>query len=265
MPTRELITEPRFEARAFFLCERLDLRALESTDRIAGSPLTLRVSGGGAAVLFRYGAVVLFDVAPLEESNFLAGLQPFMSQPHESPETESAVVRIEAGAPERAEGNTVVIQDAAVERLQLVAHIMGKSVALARYESTIAGAFDLVEPVAANLERKGRWGRQGKHLLRLVGRALFSEQKMIARVEMRDKPEILWERPDLERLYARLADEYEIAERAQILERKLGLLTRSANTVLDLQQNSRALRVEWYIVILIVIEILLSLYDIFLR
>ncbi len=36
-------------------------------------------------------------------------------------------------------------------------------------------------------------------------------------------------------------------------------------TILELLQSRRTLRVEWYIVILIVVEILLTLYDMFLR
>ena len=36
-------------------------------------------------------------------------------------------------------------------------------------------------------------------------------------------------------------------------------------TLLDLLQNRRSLRVEWYIVILIVVEIVLTLYELFVR
>ena len=40
---------------------------------------------------------------------------------------------------------------------------------------------------------------------------------------------------------------------------------RSLETALELLQTRRSLRVEWYIVILIVVEILLTLYDMFVR
>ena len=36
---------------------------------------------------------------------------------------------------------------------------------------------------------------------------------LIGRVEIEDKPDILWDQPELERLYARLEDEYELHER----------------------------------------------------
>ncbi|WP_242058215.1 MULTISPECIES: hypothetical protein [Nostoc] len=42
----------------------------------------------------------------------------------------------------------------------------------------------------------------------------------------------------------------------------LELISQTAQTVLEFMQHSSSQRVEWYVVILIVVEILLSLYDI---
>jgi uncharacterized Rmd1/YagE family protein len=74
---------------------------------------------------------------------------------------------------------------------------------------------------------------------------------------------LLWDRPDLERLFVRLEQEYEIRERREVLECKLNLISTTAQTLLELVQAQRTLRVEWYIVILIVVEIGLTLYELF--
>ena len=58
--------------------------------------------------------------------------------------------------------------------------------------------------------------------------------------------------------------EFELRERAAIMDRKIDLIARTASTVLDLLQKRRSIRVEWYIVILIVLEITLSVYGLFL-
>ena len=55
--------------------------------------------------------------------------------------------------------------------------------------------------------------------------------------------------------------EAEIRERGLAMERKLGLISRTAQTLLDLLQARRSLRVEWYIVALFVVEILFNLYQ----
>ena len=141
--------------------------------------------------------------------------------------------------------------------------MLSKSIVLAKYESKVARDFDRIEPLAFNLERNARSGRNTRELLSHIGGALLSEHKMVGRVQMDDKPDLIWERPGMERLYLRLEDEFEISERYAALERKLELISRTAETVLELLQNRRSLRVEWYIVILIVLEIMLTIYQMF--
>jgi len=86
---------------------------------------------------------------------------------------------------------------------------------------------------------------------------------MVGRVEIAEKPDVLWDHPELERLYARLEDEYELVERSRAMERKLALINETVGTLIDLVQNQRSVRLEWYIIGLIGIEILLSLYQLF--
>ena len=92
--------------------------------------------------------------------------------------------------------------------------------------------------------------------------ALLSEHNLVGRVEVIDKPEIIWEHPNLERLYLRLEDEFEIRERHLALERKLDLVSHTAQTVLEVLQSRRSLRLEWYVVLLILVEICLSVVQI---
>ena len=86
---------------------------------------------------------------------------------------------------------------------------------------------------------------------------------MVGRAEIGEKPELLWEHPRLERLHALLEDEFEIRERLAALDRKLELAARTERTLVELIRNRHALRVEWYIVALIIFEILLTLYGMF--
>ena len=55
---------------------------------------------------------------------------------------------------------------------------------------------------------------QAQSMLRLIGQALLAQHRVSGRVAVEEKPDVLWDRPDLERLYARLEDEYELKERA---------------------------------------------------
>src|SRR5262249_58001722 len=87
-----------------------------------------------------------------------------------------------------------------------------------------------------------------------------TQHRMVGRVEVEEKPDVLWDHPELERLYARLEDEYELVERSRAMERKLALISETAGTLIELVQNQRSVRLEWYILGPIRLERLLSLY-----
>ena len=76
---------------------------------------------------------------------------------------------------------------------------------------------------------------------------------------------MLWDNPQLERLYARLDDEYELKERAVALTRKLGVIEATTRALTDLIDTDRSIRLEATIVALIVFEILITFYEIFVR
>lgn len=255
----------RIGARALFLGQRLDLRAFEQAKRLATAPLLVSAGGSGAAVLFRYGVVVFFGMDAIEEVAFLEDLNRLVVEPFPQPEYEVITIVADPGRVERVEQTQLYLHKFTVERLQLVADVLAKSVVLAFYETGLAQSFDRIEPLAADLQRGGRGRHQGRELLRHIGDTLLIHGKTVGRVEVLEKPEVLWEHPELERLYMRLEDEYELRERHSALERKLELIARTAETLLGLLQNKRSLRVEWYIVILIVAEIMLTLYEMFIR
>lgn len=250
-------------ARALFIAQRIDVRSLESGSCLSTSPLTISVRENGCAVIFRYGSIVLFDVDPLEEAALLDHLYKLLSQPFDKTEKEDVLIKI---TPEREEGMSagiIHLTDLTLERIQLIAEILSRSVVLDYYEAKVARDFDSIEQLALSL-KKGIFRRPRlKIVLDHIGNSLLGLHKMVGRVEVTEKPALLWGHPELERGYARLEDEYEIEERHLALERKLDLISRTAETSLDLLQTQRTIRVEWYIVILIVVEIFLTLYDLF--
>ncbi|MDH5180816.1 MAG: RMD1 family protein [Gammaproteobacteria bacterium] len=252
------------QVHAIYLGQRLELKNFTYTNKLKNFPLTITAGQAGCTVLFRYGVVVMVGLTSMEQAALIEDIKAFVLEPFEAPETEMAeLVRRESGK-EGVENSSIYLQDFSIERLVLVADILAKSVVLAHYEQNVAKSFDDIEPLATSLKERGHGYQSARELLKYIGDILFIQGKMVGRVEVTEKPELLWEHPELERLYLRLEDEFELTERHLALERKLELTSRTAGTLLDLLQTNRSLRVEWYIVILIVVDILLTLYDKFL-
>jgi len=246
--------------RALLLGERLDTRALERDTPLGVAPLTLEIPGGGTAVLFRYGAVILFGAASAALDHFVSGLRPLVTAALPVPERDDARLLIRPDADQVVDlAGNILLREKTTERLQVVADVLAKGLILSHYETRIAEIFDGIEPLAVTLREKGRPGARGKELLRHIGDVLLMQQKMVGRVETGEKPELLWDHPELERLYGRLAEEYELRDRDRALDRKLDIISRTVETLLGLVQTRSSLRVEWYIVLLIVAELVLTI------
>jgi uncharacterized Rmd1/YagE family protein len=251
-------------ARAVLLGERIDTAGLERRDALAANPLAFRVGqGDGMAIVFRYGVVVLVGLDTLAEDEVIRGVGPRVHGPFTLNEEETVRLAPLDGREERADPDGVVrIADISPERMLVVADALAKSAALAHDEREVTEVLDAIEPWARTLSEKGRRPANRREMIRLLGQALLVQHHVSGRVAVSEKPDLLWDRPDLERLYARLEDEYELIERAGILDRKLNLIGQTARLITDLMDTERSLRLEIIVVVLIAVEIVLSVFQI---
>ncbi|MEM1280947.1 MAG: RMD1 family protein [Cyanobacteria bacterium P01_H01_bin.152] len=249
------------KVRAYFLGQKIDLQPFTQTEPLAVEPLLIRSDDDNCVVLFDYGVAVLFGFSSIGEAKFLSDIQGLIVKPFAEPETEDVLICLKPLNEGKVEAGAILVTQFDMPVLQLVADVLAKSVVLAEYEAETAQVFDLIEPFAASLQTQTFHRQSAQVLLKQIGNSLLIHHKIVGRVEIVDKPELLWEYPELDRFYARIEDEYEIRERHLSLDRKLDLVSRTAETALDLQQQNTGLRLEWYVVILIVIEVLLSVYE----
>jgi uncharacterized Rmd1/YagE family protein len=235
--------------RALLLGERIDTNHLDSAEPLARMPLTIGLQGGRAAVIFRYGVAVLANVSPEGERALIERLAPLVSDPFVPRESDELRVGVRPEAEDQVgvDGSTA-LRDISLERIQLIADVLAKSLVLAHYETNIALGFDRIEAMAETLRRRGRLGIAGETLLRQIGTALLVQHKMVGRVETAEKPDLLWDYPELERFHTRLAEEYELRERSRALDHKQDVILRTSEIMLGLVQERSNLRVEWYIV-----------------
>lgn len=245
---------------AILLAQRLDTRQFDGQTRVADAPLTLRVGRDGYAVLFRFGVAVLLGLSPDERQEFLTSVKPVVMGAVEGAPVEETNLEIAADLPAAVlTGGSIRVRELSPPTAQVIADVLAKSVVLDFYETRLGGTFDRIEPTASELQATGGITARGRELLRQIGEVLATQHRMVGRVEADERPEVLWDHPELERLHRRLAEEYELRERQRALNRKLDLVSRTLEALLGLVQQKRMLRVEWYIVVLICFEILLTL------
>ncbi len=248
--------------RALQLGERIDVKGLEREDAFSSVPLAFRTSGGGMVVLFKSGAAVFIGMTPVDEEQLIRSLGARIIEPLKERETETVplLVKPEEDALLSPAGE-LQIKSADPDRLLLVAEALAMSVALAYDERRIAVAFDRIDEVAQTLQdRRLPPSGQGA-LLEQIGEALLIQQRLAARVDLDEKPDVLWDHPELERFWARLVEEYDLTQRGRAISRKLEVIRGTADTITDLMATRTSHRLEVYIIGLIAFEIGLSLYD----
>ncbi|WP_400768463.1 RMD1 family protein [Methylosinus sporium] len=253
-------------ARALLLGERIDTGGLERADLVSTSPLAFPAGQSGFVVLYRFGVAVLFGLSPLEEDEILAKVGARVAGAAARRDDETLVLEITPEGDDKTLANgRLAIKDASGERLLVVADALAKSVALARDERRVNAVFDTIEPFAAELASKGRPPFRRRAMLELIGQTLLVQHRVSGRVAVEDKPDVLWDRPDLERLYSRLEDEYELEARGQTLKAKVDVIGETARALTEIIDVDRSVRLEATVVVLILAEILLTLFQIFVQ
>src|ERR1700719_4274605 len=252
-------------AHAILLGDRINTAGFEG-QVLSSAPLAVRVGSNGMAVLFRYGVVVFIGLSVAEETEFLERLRARTYGKITLPEEEWAKIQVAKEAEEPIPvGGPILVREFSLERLLLVSDALAKSVVLGHDEREVANVYDTIEPFARELATFGKTSRNRTDLLKLMGNALLVQHRVSGRVAVGEKPDVLWERPDLERLYGRLEDEYELSERAETLNSKLAVISDTATTLSDIVDTKRALRLELIVVFLIAFEILVTFYEIYTR
>jgi uncharacterized Rmd1/YagE family protein len=247
-------------ARALQLAERIDLKGLERTDQFSSSPVAFKVAGGGTVALFRHGAAVFVGMNPLEEEGLIKGLERRLVEPLAERESEAVQIVVKPDGEDQPLANGVIaLKNDAPERMLLLAEAMAMSVALGYDERRIAQAFDRVVPIASSLKRGKLLVGSQRDLVEQIGEALLIQQRLAGRVELADRPDVLWDHPELERLWGKLTDEYDLGSRARAIGQKLEVIRETADTMADLLSTRTSHRLEWYIIILICLELLIGL------
>jgi len=264
-PQSPAVTDPvrRITVRALLLGDRIDAQGLERDDVLATMPLTFRVGRDGIVSLFRFGVAVLFAMSPVEEDEVIRKLEGRIRGKLPGREEESAQIDIGAAEDEQITPSGIIaLKKLTTEHALLIADALATTIMLAHDERSVAAVFDSIEPLARELALHGRTPGGRRVILKHIGNALLVQQRVSGLVAVEEKPDILWERPDLERFYAKLGDWYELKERADVLTRKLRVISETANALADIINTKRSLRLEQVIVALIAVEIAITVFQI---
>lgn len=220
-------------------------------------------SDAGWAVVHDFGAVVFFGVAESEQERVVTAMRKFDETDGERPrgtlgESFKVDIRPDTTRPQ-VTFDSIVVRELTPTVLEVVAFVIGQSVAMEYYEEDVDAILDRLDRIASGLAEMGRFRGSVKELLQFVGRAMLLRNRVIHTLALLDSPELAWNDELIDRLYRELRLSFAVEDRYRALDHKLQMIGDNLELMVDLSQARRSLLLEVLVVVLIAVEILLFL------
>src|SRR3989344_6275227 len=169
--------------------------------------------------VFSFGAIVFINIPKSTQVLMRKSLGKFLENPVKKQYEESYVL-------EEREGVLVVKNDRAelptirIEEIEMSARVLAQSVALERIEDVVEEMISGTAIVQTKINRFGAYLRNTRLVLKLVSQNNEVMHFIISKLSLLDKPDITWERKELEAFFSQLADIFELRSRFRNIEYK---------------------------------------------
>ncbi|MBS3905350.1 MAG: RMD1 family protein [Simkania sp.] len=215
----------------------------------------------GDLFYFSYGAVVFWGFSEEEERKFLQDLKEFERDSCSRTEDEFTYIY---GDDLKIEEDEIVLQNKGTLTKLAIAHGIAQSVKLNVFEDSIFKTYETTKWLPAELAVKGKISLSRRAISRKMGELFIERNTINIHTEILDTPEFFWEHPELETFYRRTAHYLDINKRVDILNRRLNVIHELFEILRNELNHQYSSRLEWTIIVLIVIEVVLAvLRDIF--
>lgn len=216
----------------------------------------------GDIFYFAYGCVVLWGFTDEEEQSILSSLKEFEKDTLPKPEMDEFTFAY--GDAMQIEEDEIVLQTKNMLTKLAISHGLAQSVKLTTFEETIQKTIDKTKQLPEALASKGKISLSRKEISQKMGE-LFIERNFInIHTEILDTPEFFWNYPELEPFYRRTAHYLDVTKRVEVLNKRLTVIHELFEILSNELNHQHSSRLEWTIIILIVIEIVIAvLRDLF--
>jgi uncharacterized Rmd1/YagE family protein len=219
-------------------------------------PLVARLLDDQYAVLTKFGAISFWNVKDRLRKQFLAEVAVCAKSVKESYPYKEKTKVATGFETERVTFDKVYLTELNLEKIRIISYVLSQSVALERYEKEIEKSMNELGAIIEDLKIKGRPLLRERELLKQVGKVFSVKQVAVAHLSLFDKPDEIWELPELEILYNRLRKEYEIDDRFDVLDEKINFLSENAKLLMDFIAEKRNAFLEIIVIILIAVDLI---------
>lgn len=219
--------------------------------------------------LFAFGCLVFVNLQHhemVDALNYLSSIEPRLKD-HSFEFSDDYSIEIHKEQPEEDQplmtNDYIITTEYASYQMEILSSVLAKSVALEKIESDIEVLLDEIEVVIEAMQ-KGRLSARDEKIALLSSRILSFKYNTISSIMILDKPDITWNNAKAESLYSDMSHLFELSERFNKVQMKAETLMDIIQVFTTFTQHKKANTLEWMIIILILFEIVFSLFQFFL-
>ena len=219
--------------------------------------LTLQKNPKGEIFYFSYGTVVFWNLTKEEELEQIALIKLFEKGSLEVCEVDE--FSFAYGAKTAIKEDKILPHKKDYLLKLAISYGLVQSVKLTVFEDAIDRTIEHSKQIPRNLADHGRISLSRKQTSKKIGELYLERNYINLHSEILDTPEFFWNHSELEAYYRRMIHYLDVTKRADLLNRRLTLLHELFEILGNELNHRHSSRLEWTIIILIVIEIVLAL------
>lgn len=217
----------------------------------------------GDAFFFSFGVAVFWGIPKITAMQFLqTEMLPFELQHIEDQESDEFTF-IYGESAKIIEDEIILPNDEMLTKLAL-SYGIAQSVKMGTFETKLQKIFNTSRQIPENLAKQGRISLSRSEIRRKMGELFIERTSINLHMDVLDTPEFFWEYPELESLYKLMASYLDLRPRLEVLNQRLDVIHGLFEMLGSELNHSHSSRLEWIIIILIIIEVVVSfLRDVF--
>uniref|UniRef100_T1PJT1 Putative ACR protein n=1 Tax=Musca domestica TaxID=7370 RepID=T1PJT1_MUSDO len=270
---------------ALKLQELYDAKKFFSTDNLGLEQDVLYVTAkyqvGGEdrdIFFFREGSVVMWNFNDIETNNILSFLRSFEKEAYLRPlvRSESEVMPYTYIPPSAIDVEGDIVSSSDVEPAKAFfqsgkffltsgeenffskytfSNALATSVKLGIWEATLDRYIDSMEFITNDMKKGRRIRISRAEVLRKTGELLALRHVINLSSDLLDTPDFYWDREELETLYLQICNYFSISRRTKVMNEKINHCVELAELISHNLNEAHNTRLEWMIIILIMIEV----------
>lgn len=226
------------------------------------SPLLIQSDEKSMFAVFDYGSIVFFNFDAVAAKQLMAELNACANRPNTTISEDDFTLTLTSKAKDPEGTDELLIKEFNRDIALVVGTVLSRTVSIEYYEKVVNNALAQLEGPISSLQYTGKIPWRERELTKRVGFALAVEQELAHTLAVFDDPDIVWDGGKrIQDLYVNLKRQFDLDDRITIIQEKVSIISRSSTFVISRLEAQRSQILEWIIILLIVFEIVLVIFQ----